>query len=60
MSPFSGFPIQALQFFKNIKENNHREWFEANKPLYLTYVQEPAVEFVIALGTRLQALSPDL
>jgi uncharacterized protein (TIGR02453 family) len=60
MSSFSGFPPQAVLFFKDIKENNHREWFEANKSNYLTYVQEPAVEFVIALGTRLQALSPDI
>jgi len=60
MSTFSGFPPQALQFFKDVKENNNREWFEANKSNYLTYVQEPAFEFVIALGARLQAISPDI
>ena len=60
MSNFPGFSPQAIQFFKEIKENNERDWFEANKSLYITYVQEPAVEFVIALGTRLQALSPDI
>ncbi|HLF89923.1 MAG TPA: DUF2461 domain-containing protein [Anaerolineales bacterium] len=60
MSSFPGFPKEALKFFKDIQENNNREWFEANKSNYLTHVQEPAVEFVIALGARLQAISPDI
>ncbi len=57
---FQGFPPQAVQFFKDIQVNNHRAWFEAHKNDYLTYVQEPAVEFVLTLGPRLQALSPDI
>lgn len=57
---FSGFPLEAVQFFKDIQANNHKTWFEAHKNDYLTYVQEPAVEFVLTLGPKLQALSPDI
>lgn len=57
---FSGFPLQAIQFFKDIQANNNKPWFEVHKNDYIQYVQEPAVEFVLTLGPRLQAISPDI
>lgn len=57
---FSGFPPQAVQFFKDIQANNYKAWFEAHKTDYINSVQDPAVEFVLTLGPRLQALSPDI
>jgi uncharacterized protein (TIGR02453 family) len=57
---FEGFPKDAIAFFAEIKENNRREWFTQNKQRYLDSVQEPAIAFVVALGTRLQALAPEI
>lgn len=60
MAQFPGFPQQALQFYKDIAQNNNREWFELHKEDFTRYVQEPAQDFVIVLGTKLQELSKDM
>ncbi len=57
---FPGFPKDALAFFEEIKNNNDRDWFAENKQRYIDSVQEPAVEFVVALGTRLQSIAPEI
>ena len=57
---FTGFPPEALKFLADIKENNNKEWFEANKPIYQDFLVAPAVDFVAAMGSRLQDLSPDI
>lgn len=57
---FPGFPTDALTFFREIKMHNQREWFAGNKSRYIDSVQAPAVEFVIALGTRLRAIAPEI
>ena len=58
MGQFSGFPKKGLSFFNQLKANNNREWFDANKPIYIENIVEPAQAFVEALGDRLQLLSP--
>jgi uncharacterized protein (TIGR02453 family) len=57
---FAGFPSEALAFFKDLAENNNRDWFEAHRQVYLDRVLSPAQQFVVALGERLHALSPDI
>jgi uncharacterized protein (TIGR02453 family) len=57
---FTGFPAEALAFFKDLAENNNREWFEAHKRVYLDRVVSPAQQFVVALGERLHELSSDV
>lgn len=57
---FNGFPAATLQFLQELAANNNREWFEANRECYENELLEPAVAFVVALGARLQALSPGL
>lgn len=54
---FPGFPKQCQRFFAELAAHNNRDWFNTHKQDYLDYVQAPAVEFVIALGERLKALS---
>ncbi|MHA2601245.1 MAG: DUF2461 domain-containing protein [Candidatus Thorarchaeota archaeon SMTZ1-83] len=54
---FAGFPKEALRFFGELKENNHREWFLERKNDYQEYVLKPAQAFVVALGERLAAVS---
>ncbi|MFQ5458620.1 MAG: DUF2461 domain-containing protein [Myxococcota bacterium] len=57
---FSGFPRDALLFFKAIEKNNNRDWFEAHKKNYQTSVLAPAEAFVSLLGPRLRKFSRDL
>ena len=55
---FDGFPPSALQFFADLKENNDRDWFAANKTTYLNDVVEPAKAFIVTLGGMLNGLHP--
>ena len=57
---FNGFPQEALTFFDRIRENNNKQWFEENKPLFKEKVQAPAQEFVVALGERLATIAPSI
>ena len=38
---FAGFTPQAVEFLKNIKENNNKAWFEAHKSAYQKTLLEP-------------------
>lgn len=58
--PFSGFPLEGLQFLEELTSNNNRDWFEAHRTAYQTYLIKPAQAFVVALGQRLQTLSPGI
>ena len=59
-SPFPGFPPEALQFLTGLVENNNRDWFEAHKQDYKTYIVAPSQAFVQALGEGLQTISPHI
>lgn len=51
---FRGFPEEAFAFYRQLAENNNREWFQAHKSDYEDYVLLPASAFVVALGSRLK------
>ena len=51
---------KLFDFLKDLAANNEREWFNANKQTYIDQLQTPAQDLVIALGTRLQAISPEI
>jgi uncharacterized protein (TIGR02453 family) len=53
---FSGFPPEGRQFLRDLAANNNRAWFEAHKDTYQTKLLGPAVDYVVAVGARLQAL----
>ena len=57
MQGFPGFPQEGLQFLEQLAMNNNREWFEAHKESYQTYLLEPVQAFITALGIKLQAIS---
>ena len=60
MPDFSGFPQEGLRFLSELGENNNREWFEAHKETYRSYILAPARDLVFALGERLKGLSPGI
>lgn len=60
MSDFPGFPLTTRAFLLELRENNTREWYAANKARYDESVKAPALAWVSAMGTRLQSLDAEL
>ena len=54
------FSPQLFRFVKDLKANNNREWFNANKPRYQEHVKEPALGFIEDVGYRLADTAPYL
>ncbi len=47
-----------FKFLRDLKANNDRAWFEANRGPYLRDVRDPALEFITAFGAPLLKISP--
>ena len=58
MSKFKGFPKDFFSFFNELKKNNNRDWFNANKSRYHESVVEPMGEYISCMAPRLHAISP--
>lgn len=56
--PFEGFSTETFAFLRDLRENNDKEWFAANKARYIDHVQTPAVALVATVGAQLQAHFP--
>ncbi|MGJ8529001.1 DUF2461 domain-containing protein [Maritalea sp.] len=54
------FAENIQSFLSELKENNNREWFEANKPRYQNDVVNPVLELIGTIEGELAALSPPL
>lgn len=54
------FSKKTFAFLRELKENNQRDWFEANKDRYEEEVREPARAFIRAVGGRLGEISLQL
>lgn len=60
MSDFPGFPAETQQFLRELRENNTREFFAANKARYDEFVKAPALNWVSAMGERLRTLDSEI
>lgn len=60
IATFSGFTKETVSFFRSLKRNNTREWFEANRDVYEKHVMAPAKAFVTAMGPGLKRISPNI
>jgi len=58
MSKFKGFPKDFFVFFKELKENNNRDWFTANKSRYQESVVTPMGEYITSIAPHLESISP--
>jgi uncharacterized protein (TIGR02453 family) len=56
--PGGSFSPELFSFLADLRENNDRDWFAANRERYETFVLEPALEFVAEFGPRLERISP--
>ena len=52
------FSPQLFSFLRDLKENNQREWFQANKDRYEKTVRHPARQFISDFGPYLAKISP--
>lgn len=57
MSDFAGFPKDFFKFFKELKRNNDRAWFEENKERYREIVLGSMSDFITAIAPRLAKIS---
>lgn len=53
---FSGFPKPGIKFLKDLKKNNDREWFAANKKVYEQEVKVPAEVFLTCLRGQVEEM----
>lgn len=49
---FIGFSAESLSFFRKLKRNNTKDWFDRHKGEYERFVLVPAKAFVTAIGER--------
>jgi uncharacterized protein (TIGR02453 family) len=50
---------EALKFFRGLKRNNNRDWFNARKDLYEREVKAPTVALSIAINEALLRIAPE-
>ena len=57
--PFVGFPPEGLKFLRDLKKNNHREWFTSHKSIYLESVKLPMQSLISALQGSMAKHAPE-
>ncbi len=57
MSPFDSFSPEALSFLGDLKANNSKDWFAANKSTYEAHLKEPGKRFADAMALSLRDLT---
>lgn len=56
---FAGMPKEALKFLRDLEKNNNRDWFDANKAVYLEKVKAPLEALVTAVGAEMTKFAPE-
>jgi uncharacterized protein (TIGR02453 family) len=56
---FSGFPKEMTTFFRSLKRNNRREWFQPRKHVFEQHIKEPMIELVTALNRDFAKFAPE-
>lgn len=57
LDAFEGFPGEAQTFLGELRDNNTREWFTAQRARHERLIKAPAEAFVAALAPRLASLA---
>ncbi|MHB8971586.1 MAG: DUF2461 domain-containing protein [Pirellulaceae bacterium] len=55
---FRRFEPTVVRFLEDLRDNNNRQWFQANKDRYEREVREPCLSFIRAFGPQLRKISP--
>ena len=56
----SYFDNDFLEFFKELEQNNTKEWFDTNRKRYYQKIKEPFAEFIQELILRMQKEDQEL
>lgn len=57
---FKGFSQESLDFLGNLKANNNRMWYEANRQVYINCLLEPLQNLVVDIGAFMLTIDPYL
>ncbi len=57
MAEFKGFSPEVFVFLRELAEHNSRTWFNDNKDRYVKLAKEPTLQFITAMGGRLEKIS---
>ncbi len=57
---FDGFSKSGVQFLRDLAKNNDKVWFSENKETFTTQLLQPAQAFVVAMGKKLETITPDV
>ncbi len=60
MSKMLSFPYNTQNFLKQLAKNNSKEWFEKNREAFNNDFLQPAVQFVVDIGEKLQTIVPEI
>jgi hypothetical protein len=60
MSAFGGFPPETIRFLRQLRANNRKDWFDAQRTDYEAFWVAPAEAFVVAAGQLLAELAPGI
>ncbi len=58
-SSFPGFPQEGLDFLRDLKANNDREWFTPRKAIYDEKLRAPMLALVEAVHAEIARFAPD-
>jgi uncharacterized protein (TIGR02453 family) len=56
---FTGFPPEMVKFFRSLKRNNRREWFQPRKHLFEQHIKLPMLELISAINTEMAKFAPE-
>lgn len=54
------FPLKTVAFLKNLSKHNNKEWFEEHRDDYNEQFLEPAFQFIVEMGERLNVIVPGI
>jgi uncharacterized protein (TIGR02453 family) len=60
MQTFKGFSAKALTFLRQLKKNNRKDWFEANRDVYESELRQPMRALVEEMDVRLATIAPEI
>lgn len=58
-SGFDGFPKEGLDFFRKLKKNNKREWFQPRKQIFEESIKAPMIDLIGAINAHLARFAPE-
>ena len=56
---FSGFTKETFQFFRELEQNNTKEWFDQNRKRYEVEVRDRFKELCVSLEPAMKSIDVD-